>query len=221
MIQDLQDELALLGMTNLEREKAIALRQANADAASIEGIAISAAIDNLDKARVAAEGMDVLNRSTTNLFSDLMSGAKSAKEAFGDFIDSILQGISNLVAQQLTQSLFSIGSTNGSGGFGGFLMNFIGGLFGGGRAIGGGVNKGMFYEVNEKGPELLSIAGKDFLMMGNQSGTITPNHMLAGKSGGNTNNITINVPPTTERRTAQQIAQRSQEKLRTATTRNT
>ena len=41
LLADLQEELKLLGMTNLEREKAIALRHANADAASVEGIAIS------------------------------------------------------------------------------------------------------------------------------------------------------------------------------------
>lgn len=41
MLADLEEELKLLGMTNLEREKAIALRHANADAASVEGIAIS------------------------------------------------------------------------------------------------------------------------------------------------------------------------------------
>ena len=98
MLADLQFELELLGMTNAEREKAIALRHANATAASAEGIAISEALDKLDQAQEVAEGMDVLRQSTSNLFSDLMSGAKSAKEAFGDFLDSIIAGISNMIA---------------------------------------------------------------------------------------------------------------------------
>lgn len=38
--------------------------------------------------------------------------------------------------------------------------------------------------------------------------------------GGNTSNITVNVAPTTERRSAMQIAQRTEEKIRTAISRN-
>jgi len=87
-------------------------------------------------------------------------------------------------------------------------------------AVGGNPKAGMFYEVNERGPEMLSYGGRDFLMMGNQGGKITPNHMLGG-GGGNVNNVTINVPKTFERRTADQVAQRASEKIGRVTRRNT
>lgn len=53
----------------------------------------------------------------------------------------------------------------------------------GGRADGGPVGAGKMYEVNERGPELLTAGGRDYLMMGSQGGNVTPNHKL-GASGG-------------------------------------
>jgi hypothetical protein len=49
------------------------------------------------------------------------------------------------------------------------------------KALGGDVQPYSLQEVNERGPELLSVGGRDYLMMGNQGGTVTPNHAL-GKS---------------------------------------
>lgn len=46
--------------------------------------------------------------------------------------------------------------------------------FGGGRAGGGSVSAGSFYEVNETGPELLTTGGRTFLMMGAGTGQVTP-----------------------------------------------
>jgi SLT domain-containing protein len=58
----------------------------------------------------------------------------------------------------------------------------------GAREFGGPVSAGRMYQVNEKRPEVLSMGGRDYLMMGNQSGTVDPNPKL-----GNTQNININV----------------------------
>lgn len=87
-------------------------------------------------------------------------------------------------------------------------------------ATGGNPKAGMFYEVNEKGPELLSVAGKDYLMMGNQDGRITPNHRLGGGGRQVTVINNVNVAPVTDRRTADQVAQRAAEKTRAAVSRN-
>lgn len=46
--------------------------------------------------------------------------------------------------------------------------------FGGGLAVGGKAAPGMFYEVNETGPELLTTGGRTFLMMGSDGGVVTP-----------------------------------------------
>lgn len=54
--------------------------------------------------------------------------------------------------------------------------------FGGGRARGGSVAARTMYEINETGvPELLNIGQEQYLMMGQQSGSVVP---LSGYSGG-------------------------------------
>jgi len=75
------------------------------------------------------------------------------------------------------------------------------------QAGGGSVLPGMFYRVNENGPEMLSMSGKDYLMTGSQGGHITPNHKLAG--GGLVQNIKFETAAPTSQRTQEQIAQRA------------
>lgn len=53
----------------------------------------------------------------------------------------------------------------------------------GGLATGGSARAGGFYEVNEKGPELLSVGGRSYLMMGGKDGFVTPNGGSGGGSG--------------------------------------
>lgn len=45
----------------------------------------------------------------------------------------------------------------------------------GARELGGPVSANGMYRVNEKGPELLQVAGKQYLMTGSQGGSVTPN----------------------------------------------
>ena len=47
-------------------------------------------------------------------------------------------------------------------------------MFGGGRATGGPVLPGHFYQVNEMGPELLQLANRTYLMMGGAAGHVLP-----------------------------------------------
>jgi hypothetical protein len=59
-------------------------------------------------------------------------------------------------------------------------------VFQGGKAIGGPVQSGSMYEVSENGaPELLTVGGKSFLMMGNKSGYVSPG--ANGNGGGQSN----------------------------------
>ena len=60
-----------------------------------------------------------------------------------------------------------------------------------GKSTGGNVFGGGMYKVNENGPEMLSVGGEDFLMMGNKSGTVTSNDALKGGKG----KVTVNVYP--------------------------
>ncbi len=70
----------------------------------------------------------------------------------------------------------------------------------GGRAAGGSVLSGGLYEVNERGPEMLSVGDKSYLMMGNKSGTVTPN---AGRSPAPNVTVNIHTQPGTTARTEQ------------------
>ena len=69
----------------------------------------------------------------------------------------------------------SIGITSGLG-----LADF--GL-GGGRAAGGSVRRGSIQRVNEFGAELLTVKGRDYLMMGADFGKVTPVGPAAQSSG--------------------------------------
>lgn len=60
-----------------------------------------------------------------------------------------------------------------------------------GRASGGPVAAGAMYQVNERGPELLSVGGRDYLMMGAQSGQVTPNAGPGGAAGQGELKLTI------------------------------
>ncbi|MGL5911656.1 MAG: hypothetical protein ACRCZP_16770 [Phycicoccus sp.] len=48
------------------------------------------------------------------------------------------------------------------------------------RAAGGPVSPYGSYQVNERGPEMLSVRGRDYLMMGGAQGRITPADQLGG-----------------------------------------
>lgn len=71
---------------------------------------------------------------------------------------------------------------------GGSLVSWLASLFGGARASGGPVQAGKLYEVNERGPELLNVAGRQYLMMGDQSGQVTP-----ARRGGSEKTIHVHV----------------------------
>lgn len=151
-----------------------------------------------------------------NAFEQFASGTESAKKAFGSFIDSMLADALRWLANKAMQKLLDWATnSSGSGGSGfgssggssggtdwGSLVGDVASWFGGGKASGGTVSAGSLYRVNENGPELLTVAGKDFLMMGSQGGTVTPNSKL----GGTTINNYTSVQPTSSRRTAEQVA---------------
>lgn len=78
----------------------------------------------------------ILSTGLGDLFSELIDGSKSAKDAINDFAKSVTKQINDLIAQNLSQKLFQ--SVLGGGGTspGGFLANLFssGSLFGGSAA---------------------------------------------------------------------------------------
>jgi hypothetical protein len=214
ILSDMQFELSIMGLTNKERERAIALRYAEADATSEVGNAIADMSDQLYEAQRAQEVWDEFQRSMADAFVDLATGAKSLKDVIKDFFDSVAAAITRSIAEGWAEQLTAMfrpdgasgGAASGGASGAGFWANLAGALFGGGRAGGGSVSAGMFYRVNENGPEMLSVSGKDYLMMGNKSGMVTPRHAMAG---GATLNQTFVVQGTPDSRTREQLARAS------------
>jgi hypothetical protein len=70
-----------------------------------------------------------------------------------------------------------------------------------GRAAGGAVLPGQTYRVNENGPEMLEMDGRNYLMMGSRGGNVRPD------AGGNTVVNNFSLAGQTDRRTQAQVAQ--------------
>ena len=175
-----------------------------------------------------------ISEATGRFFSDITSGAKSAKDAFKDLGDSIFQTFNKIITQKLGEELFaslftssssggSIGSwfsgligTNGGKSSGGGFFDFLGGLFGGFRANGGPVQAGKFYEVNENDNELFTQGGRTFLMSSG-GGRVDP--IRGGMGGGFNQVINFNHQGRIDRRTPDQIANETRRRTNTAVAR--
>lgn len=169
--------------------------------------------------------MDSFISGIGDAFVQFATGAESAKKAFGSFIDQLFADALRFVANKAIQALFDTlgaGSKQDAGtspGWGNLFSNLLT-VFGGGRAGGGLVAAGTMYRVNEGfGPEMLSVGGRDYLMMGAQAGYVTPAAQTARTTRGNTS-INVMVQPTTTRRTADQVATAVARQQRIATSRN-
>ena len=90
-------------------------------------------------------------------------------------------------------------------------------------ASGGSAPANRLMEVNELGPELLTIGGRQYLMMGSQAGTVTPNNQISsGSSNSVVNHFNVNVsaPAGTSRTSAQQWGAAAGRQIQHAVARN-
>lgn len=176
LIEALEYEQSLIGLTNTEKAVQNALRQAGAAATDeerrqIEGL-VTANLALAEAERLAAENAQLMQRmasgALTSFINDVMNG-KSAADALANAINKIAQELLNIAVQNLVKMAFG---GLGGGGFGGGIFGF---LFGGARARGGPVSSGKSYLVGENGPELFTPS---------TGGNITPNNKLGGGAGG-------------------------------------
>ncbi|WP_025135931.1 phage tail tape measure protein [Achromobacter sp. DH1f] len=143
-----------------------------------------------------AESAGNVAQLSQGVFSGAFRGMEDAltrfvttgKASFKDLATSILADLARIAARQAI--IGAIGSIVGSlaGGItagagatsGGSMTGSVDGMSGawgavGRRAIGGPVAAGQMYEVNERGmPEVARIGDKSFLLMGSQSGHVSP-----------------------------------------------
>ena len=166
----------------------------------------------------AVRFLDELRYSAVDTLTDIVTGAKSAKDALKDFFDNLAAMVTRMIAERWIQQLFGATGTTGSSTTGGnFFGSLIGALFGGGKAAGGWAMPNTMYEVNERGFEMASVGGRDYMLTGPQPVNITPSHML-GSGVTNNNYFTLAAP--TEQRTQAQISQRVGFETRRAQARN-
>lgn len=192
VIQSLRDELAVMGLTDIERERTIALREAGVAYASKEGQEISNLIDQKYRQLAAEEELidsqermrDAAQRMGDTLDDQLMrviDGTFDAKDAIAALLTEVINVKTN--GKGLFGSLFDALS----GGFGGsnkglfsssFVPNTTLGAFltGGARAGGGDVSPGRIYRVNEYEDE--------FMVPTNHGRIIAPSKLQGAADGG-------------------------------------
>lgn len=211
LLSDMQFERELLGMTNEERERALALRAAGVDLTEEMRDAILAEADALSQDREQAALLTDVKNGLSDMFVDFISGAKSAQEAFGDFADMLFERALQFVADKAIQAMFDAFSGGGSGGSGGgggggwidTAMELFGSWFGGARAGGGPMDPYRAYLVGEKGPELVVPRAASTVVPAVQTAA-----MLAGGGSGVSQTNHFHYAAPYDARTEQQVAAR-------------
>jgi len=114
----------------------------------------------------------MIGKVTTQFADMVATGKMNFKSLFdsleADILKTLMSKALNDLIGKLTGSLFGSGGEEGGGGGGaggGGILSF-GGLFGGGKAVGGSVSPGIAYLVGEKGQEMF---------VPHTPGTIVPN----------------------------------------------
>jgi hypothetical protein len=164
--------------------------------------------------------------SIASSFEDAIVAGKGFRETLSAIEDDILRIVTrNLVTKPLGDAISGFlggnGQSSGGGGFIGGAASFLSSLFGGGRAVGGAVEAGGMYRVNERRtPELLDVNGKQLLLMGNQRGRIDPNPQAGGGGATRNYNISVQMPAGATRETATQFGARIAQQIRIADSRN-
>lgn len=169
-----------------------------------------------DVAGRTAEAIDGVLNSLQGTFEDFF---RTGRLDWKGFLDDINAELARFFSQQLVKQIlgsFMNGGQSSSsvgGGWGQVIGQFIGSLFGGGRAHGGPVRAGRLYEVGEKGPELLQMGGRNFMIPG-RDGYVVPD---ANKRSGDLYvQPTIVVQGRVDRRSASQIGAETARSAQTA-----
>jgi lambda family phage tail tape measure protein len=170
-------------------------------------------LDYRDKARdVASQVRDLTTTAFQDMEDSIVNFATTGKFQFKSFATDVLKEIVRIETRILISKAVSAilgmfaGSTAPSGAGdslnGGANYTGPGSLstsWGGGRALGGPVQSNTMYEVAEGGkPELLSMAGRTYLMTGQSGGHVTPASAAGGggSAGGANVSVAVNVQVT-------------------------
>lgn len=201
-------------------------------------------------ANVAAQTANAFVSAFQGMEDALVTFVTTGKLSFSDLANSIVADITRIILKQQISNALGVGGSGG-GGLTGLIGAGIN-LFGGGtsvaasaasalpgdsldnflsisgldgrRAAGGAVAGRGLYEVNERGPEVLTIDGRSFLMMGARSGYVTPNggasQRQAAAPASNMFNVTVAMPRGASRETAVQFGRDVARQISVAQARN-
>jgi lambda family phage tail tape measure protein len=189
--QEYQRRLAALKASHSDmRETVVSNYEAIAEAESDwQNGAKAAWADYLDSARnVAGMTNDLFSNAFRSMEDGVVNFAVTGKASFSDFTKSVLADMARIATRQASSSLLnsviSIGASAAGSHFGsvasvgstqaGYTGTDFSSWVSGQRASGGPVSPNSLYEVNERGPELLSQGGRSYLMVGGQGGSIKP-----------------------------------------------
>ena len=169
-----------------------------------------------DAENAAAHVENAMTHAFQGMEDALVKFVMTGKLSFTDLANSIVADITRIIVKQMIASSIGGGAGGGAGWATSLAGSALGMVFGTagtaavassmggnsldnmmtltkgfgtvpGRAAGGPVQAGGLYQVNERGPEMLSVGGKEYLMMGGQAGSVTSN-----SSGARATPIVIN-----------------------------
>lgn len=176
---------------------------------------------------VASRAADAFNGITRTMEDALTEFFQTGKLDWKEFFSDISAQIARFYAQQIVKDFLemlgggseggmSSGSSGGGTDWGALIAKGIGMIFGGGRASGGPVQAGRLYEVGERGPELLQMGGRNFMIPG-RDGYVQPN---AGGRGNVALSQTFVVQGRLDRASRMQLAQEQGREASKAISRN-
>lgn len=208
VLDSIREEAETIGMSAEQWELYQNIKRAGINASAENIAAITAETKALQEQRKELEPqialMDSFREGLEDAVVGVVNGTTSIKDAFKSLFDDLAAQITRWIAKRWIEQAFGQQGTTGTqgGGWGAWIGTALGAIFGGGRAAGGTVMPGQFYRVNEVGPEMLSMGGRDYLMMGANAGRITPTTNTPAASAGQTN---IYVQGSATRETIRQI----------------
>lgn len=169
----------------------------------------------------AATAIAAASASSSAALASLTAAEAAAATAIATASTTSSAALAGLAAAagSAAAALGTVAATSAAGSGGGGIVSAI---FGGGRAHGGPVAAGKLYEVNELGrPELLEVAGRQYLMTGSEGGKVT--NVPTGQGAGgpvNQYHLTVQLPPGASRQTGMQIGRDMARELHRATAHN-
>ena len=200
--------------TDIAKELGLTFSSAFEDAL-VEGGKLSDVLKGLEKDIIRIMARKLVTEPIGNAVSGWLKDAGvNSMGSSGGGGSSFLSSIGSMVGAWFGGGSSSVPSYGAGSGWTNVL---------GGRAGGGNVDAGGLYRVNERGrPEMLTIDGRDFLMMGNRRGWVDPNPSAQSTSRSTTINapITITMPPGTSAATGAQLGAQISRRLQVAHARN-